>query len=68
MSLLWPQVVNHSKVLLLVTDACTNMVKAAKHLKLSYYRMIHMTYMQGRDFRVFIGGARIYIYTLKTHT
>ena len=41
MSLLWPQGVNHNKVLLSVTDAVSYMVKAAKHLKSP--RMIHIT-------------------------
>ena len=45
MSLLWPQVDNHTKVLLFMTDAGSYMVKAAKHLKISYPTMIHITCM-----------------------
>ena len=45
MSLLSPQGVNHNKVILFVTDAGSYMVKPAKHLKMSYSRMIHITCM-----------------------
>ena len=44
MSLLWPQGVNHNKVLLFVTDADSYMVKAA-----IVYRMIHITCVANKN-------------------
>lgn len=40
---LWPNGENNEKVLLLVTDAASYMVKAAKHLKIFYPNMKHLT-------------------------
>ena len=44
MSLMWPQGVNHNKVTIFARDAVSYMIKAAKHLKMSYPRMIHLIY------------------------
>lgn len=43
MNILWPSGVQHSKVLLFVTDAAPYMVKASKALKTFYPRMVHVT-------------------------
>ncbi|XP_065214416.1 uncharacterized protein LOC135842640 [Planococcus citri] len=43
MSLLWPRSVDHSKVLLFISDAAPYMVKAGKTLKTFYHRMSHIT-------------------------
>ena len=45
MTLLWLQGVNHNKELIFETDVRSYMVKAAKHLKMAYPRMIHITCM-----------------------
>ena len=44
MSLLWPHGANHNNMLLFVTDAGSYKVKAAKHLKMQFPTMIHITY------------------------
>ena len=49
---LWSQVVNHNKVLLLVTDAGSYMVKVTKHLKMSYPRKVTPRASEGE-----IGGV-----------
>ena len=48
----WPQGVNHDKVLLLVTDAGSYTVKAAKHLKMSYPRKVIPKASEGEIGRV----------------
>ena len=42
-SLLWPEGVQHDKVLLFVTDAAPYMKKAAKGLKVLFPKMVHFT-------------------------
>ena len=49
MSMLWPQGINHNKMLLFATDTCSYMLKAAKQLKMSYPRMIHITCMAHKN-------------------
>jgi hypothetical protein len=43
MNLLWPNDVQHDKVLLFLSDAAPYMVKAGKAIKLFYSKIIHIT-------------------------
>ncbi|XP_018493904.1 uncharacterized protein LOC100901058 [Galendromus occidentalis] len=43
MEFVWPEGVQHDRVLLFVTDAARYMVKAAKSLKILFPRLIHLT-------------------------
>ena len=64
LSLLWPQTINHNKVLLFVTDASSYIAKAAKYLEMLHPRMIHITCMAHKSsmkgFIFFIITTRLY--------